>query len=313
MTDIHCPMVSVVILTFNEARNLDATLESVSGWAAAVHVVDSGSTDATVAIARRHGAEVVQHPFDTHARQWQWALETLPLQTEWVLALDADQRLTPELRQSIAAALSERNTTDTGPDGYFVARRQVFRGRWIRHGGYYPKYLLKLFRRSRARLDARELVDHHFIVDGPLAKLRGDLIEDNRNEATIFDWTAKHNRYAALQARQEIEQASEAAVPISSVLASPDERTRWLKQQWRRMPLFVRPVLYVLYRYVIRLGFLDGKEGFIFHVLQGFWYRLLVDINIDESRRGARRTEARAPESAAVTSAEVAKTGVRRA
>jgi len=312
MTDIHGSMVSVVILTFNEARNLDATLEAVSGWAASVFIVDSGSTDGTEAIARRHGAEVVRHPFETHARQWQWALDTLPLQTEWVLALDADQRVTPELRASIAAALSEGQATGTGPNGYFVARRQVFRGRWIRHGGYYPKYLLKLFRRSHARLDARELVDHHFIVDGPVAKLCGDLIEDNRNEATIFEWTAKHNRYAALQARQEIDQASESGVPMSSILASPDGRTRWLKQQWRRMPLFVRPVLYVLYRYVIRLGFLDGKEGFIFHVLQGFWYRLLVDINIDELRRGARRAEVPATSAPAATG-EVAQTEVRRA
>jgi glycosyltransferase involved in cell wall biosynthesis len=315
MTDIHCSMVSVVILTFNEERNLDAVLDSVSGWAAAVYVVDSGSTDATVAIARRHGAQVVVHPFDTHARQWKWALETLPIGTEWVLALDADQRLTPELRRAITVALTGSNTVGVGPNGYFVARRQIFRGRWIRHGGYYPKYLLKLFRRSHAALDERELVDHHFIVDGPLAKLDGDLIEDNLNEAAIFDWTAKHNRYAVLQARHEVAAAAEGSgVPVSSVLASPDGRTRWLQRQWRRLPLFVRPVLYVLYRYVIRLGFLDGKEGFVFHVLQGFWYRLLVDINIDELRRGARRTEVRTDaESAPAPAAAITKSEARRA
>lgn len=286
MTDVRCPAVSVVILTFNEERNLDAVLDSVAGWAAAVFVVDSGSTDATMAIAGRHGAQVVTHPFETHARQWKWALGALPIQTEWVLALDADQRLTPELRTEITAALSGPATPPDGPNGYFVARRQVFRGRWIRHGGYYPKYLLKLFRRSRVTLDERELVDHHFFVSGPVAKLRGDLIEDNLNEATIFAWTAKHNRYAVLQARHEVEAAAgRAGVPVSSVLASPDGRTRWLKRQWCRLPLFLRPVLYVMYRYVFRLGFLDGKEGFIFHVLQGFWYRLLVDINIDEVRR----------------------------
>src|SRR5206468_183352 len=130
-------------------------------------------------------------------------------------------------------------------------------------------------------LDERELVDHHFYVDGAVARLRGDLIEDNRNEATIFAWTAKHNRYAVLQARHEVDCANhDSAVPFREVFTSPDGRTRWLKRQWCRLPLFVRPVLYVLYRYVLRVGFLDGKEGFVFHVLQGFWYRLLVDINI---------------------------------
>jgi glycosyltransferase involved in cell wall biosynthesis len=315
MTDTPCSMVSVVILTFNEERNLEAVLESISGWAASVYVVDSGSTDATVAIAKRHGAHVVAHPFNTHARQWKWALDTLPIGTEWVLALDADQRLTPELRRAITAALTASDAAGAGPNGYFVARRQIFRGRWIRHGGYYPKYLLKLFRRSQATLGERELVDHHFFVDGPLAKLDGDLIEDNRNEATIFDWTAKHNRYAVLQARHEVEAAADGSgVPVSSVFASPDGRTRWLKRQWSRLPLFVRPVLYVLYRYVVRLGFLDGKEGFVFHVLQGFWYRLLVDINIDELRRGACRAEVTTDvESAPAPAAEMAKTEVRRA
>lgn len=278
--------VSVVVLTFNEARNLDACLSSVADWAADVFVVDSGSTDATLAIAAAHGARVVAHAFETHARQWQWALESLPLQTAWVLALDADQRVTPELRISIEAALGTNVDAVPAIDGYFLNRRQIFRGRWIRHGGYYPKYLLKLFRRSAVTIDDADLVDHHFVVAGRTAKLQGDLIEDNQNEAAIAAWTAKHNRYAVLQARQEARAVDAAGrVGPSALWGSPDQRTRWLKQQWARLPLFVRPCLYVFYRYVIRLGFLDGREGFIFHVLQGFWYRLLVDVNISETTR----------------------------
>jgi glycosyltransferase involved in cell wall biosynthesis len=273
--------VSVIVLTFNEARNLDACLDSVVGWTADVFVVDSGSTDDTVAIARAHGAAVVTHPFDTHAKQWRWALESLPLRTEWVLALDADQRVTPELQRAIAAALAGPGLTDAR--GYFVNRRQIFRGRWIRHGGYYPKYLLKLFRRDAVSIDDADLVDHHFVVEGPVGTLAGDVIEDNRNEAAIAEWTAKHNRYAVLQARQEVAaRATAAPIALSAAWGHPDQRVRWLKQQWARLPLFVRPCLYVFYRYVLRLGFLDGREGFIFHVLQGFWYRLLVDINISE-------------------------------
>lgn len=275
------PSLSVVVLTFNEERNLRACLDSVADWAGRIFVVDSGSTDATVAIAREFRAEVVTNPFETHARQWRWALATLPLDTAWVLGLDADQRVTPGLRDEITALLA----SGTSVDGAFVPRRQIFRGRWIKHGGYYPKYLLKLFRREHVSVDDSDLVDHHFIVNGPVVKLRGDIVEDNLNEAEISTWTAKHNRYAVLQAKQELLHRAE---PVTWVAAfwSPDLRIRWLKQLWGRLPLFVRPCLYVFYRYVLRLGFLDGKQGFIFHVLQAFWYRLLVDINIDELRDG---------------------------
>jgi glycosyltransferase involved in cell wall biosynthesis len=296
MTDQKAP-VTLVVLTFNEERNLPACLENAAGWAADIVVVDSGSTDRTAAIAKDHGARVVEHPFETHTRQWHWALSNVPLATEWVLALDADQRLTPELRAEITDRLRQPGDTV----GFFLNRRQIFRGRWIRHGGYYPKYLLKLFRRTAVSLDDTELVDHHFRVAGPTENLRFDLIEDNQNEASIADWTAKHNRYATLQARQDVlresvagSQAGHADVLASRHDRSPDARTRRLKRVWGRLPLFVRPCLYVFYRYVLRLGFLDGKEGFVFHVLQGFWYRLLVDINTDElrSRAGVRKDDA---------------------
>jgi glycosyltransferase involved in cell wall biosynthesis len=276
--------VTVLVLTHNEERNLDVCLGSVTGWTEAVFVVDSGSTDRTAEIARAHGATVVAHPFETHARQWRWALNQLPIRTSWVLALDADQSLTPELRDELALGLSDGSLANV--DGVFLNRRQIFRGRWIRHGGYYPKYLLKLFRRERVTIDEDDLVDHHFRVSGPTAKGRHDLIEDNRNEADIAAWVAKHNRYAVLQERQETRgRGSAGRVRMSALLENPDRRVRWLKQVWGGLPLFVRPCGYFTYRYLVRLGFLDGREGFIFHVLQAFWYRLLVDINILELRR----------------------------
>ena len=276
---------TVVVLTFNEEQNLGACLDSVRSWAAAVFVVDSGSTDATVSIAGARGATVVTHPFETHARQWQWALATLPISTEWVLALDADQQVSPELAASIAAHVAAPGEAR----GAFLCRRQVFRGKWIRFGGYYPKYLLKLFRRDAVTIDEGDLVDHHFTVADRTVKLAGDLIEDNRNEARIADWTAKHNRYAVLQAQQEIRERRERSrLGIGALTGPPDVRIRYLKQVWAGLPLFARPCVYVFYRYILRFGFLDGKQGFVFHVLQGFWYRLLVDINIDELRQTER-------------------------
>jgi glycosyltransferase involved in cell wall biosynthesis len=252
-----------------------------------IFVVDAGSTDGTLEIATQAGARVLPHAFVSHARQWHWALQHLPLTAPWVLGLDADQRVTPALRQEMMQVLASAPGLAHAPAGYFLRRQQIFRGTWIRHGGYYPKYLLKLFRRDAVWVDPGERVDHHFRVCGKTARLRHDLIEDNRNEMDIAVWVAKHTRYAALQAQEELQNAGRHRQSSlwQALRGSPDDRVRWCKQLWGRLPLYVRPVLYFLYRYVGRLGFIDGKNGFIFHVLQAFWYRLLVDIKLDELRR----------------------------
>ena len=271
---------TVIVLTFNEEKNLPDCLTSLRDLQAPVFVVDSGSTDSTLAIAEQFGARKVSHPFETHARQWRWAIDSLPIQTRWVLGLDADQRLTPELASSLIRFISSEQSAS----GAYLCRRQVFRGKWIRHGGYYPKYLLKLFKRDAVIIDDAEMVDHHFNVRGSVSTLEGDLIEANRNEDQIRTWIAKHNQYALLQAREEILAGTSGNGFRSAPPGSPDEKTARMKRLWRRMPLFFRPFAYFGYRYFIRLGFLDGKQGFIFHFLQAFWYRLLVDINIEEMR-----------------------------
>jgi hypothetical protein len=144
--------------------------------------------------------------------------------------------------------------------------------------------LLKLFRKDSVYFDAYDLLDHHFYVRGEVARLKHDLVEDNKNEWNIEFWIDKHNRYAARHAREELaRRTGHAAWPQNpSLYGSPDQRVMWLKQRWYQLPLYVRPVLYFTYRYVFRRGFLDGKQGFIFHFLQGFWYRLLVDVHLDE-------------------------------
>src|SRR5262249_45614125 len=189
----------------------------------------------------------------------------------------------PELRKSIFERVPEWTREGT-PAGGYLNRRQIFRGRWIRHGGYYPKYPLKLFRKDAGVLHEDDLVDHPLHVTRATVILAGDLIEDNRNESDIAVWIAKHNRYAVQQAREETARSADPDQRPTRAFGSPDERTRWLKRIWYRLPLYARPFGYFIYRYVFRLGFLDGKEGFIFHFMQAFWYRLLVDINRDELR-----------------------------
>jgi glycosyltransferase involved in cell wall biosynthesis len=281
--------VSVIVLTFNEAVHIEACLRSVDGWALEVFVVDSGSTDETVGIAQTMGAEVRVHEFESHARQWQWALANLPLRGEWVLGLDADQQISPELADEMRNFGGPRFQ---GIDGIYLNRRQIFRGSWIRHGGYYPKYLLKLFRREAVITDENDLVDHHFHVRGATLKLEGDLIEANRKEDDISFWIEKHVRYAKKLAIEEFRRrTSMRDDPIrADWFGNPDQRTLQLKKLWLHMPLYVRPFLYFFYRYFVQLGFLDGKQGAIFHFMHAFWYRLLVDIHLDEMlRQGAEK------------------------
>jgi glycosyltransferase involved in cell wall biosynthesis len=278
---------SAVVLTYNEEQNLQRCLGSLDGLSAQIFVVDSGSTDATLEIAARH-ASVVHHPFETHARQWSWALANLSISTPWVLALDADQQLTPELKAELAALFAQPGTIARDVEGIYINRRQVFRGRWIKHGGYYPKYLLKLFRLDKVKTDPTDLVDHHFYVPGRTIKLKHDLIEDNAKENRISFWVEKHNRYASLLASEELlRRGNGKPDPLRpSPVGNPDQRTLWLKRLWYRCPGYVRPFLYFAQRYFFRMGFLDGKEGFIFHFLQAFWFRLLVDINLEEIESG---------------------------
>jgi glycosyltransferase involved in cell wall biosynthesis len=278
---------SVVFLTFNEELNLEGCLEAVAGWGRQIFIVDSGSTDGTLEIARRHGVQCFYHPFERHTMQWNWALRNLPFSCEWALCLDADQRLTPELKQEIAALLTNAPGPPEEMDGYYLTRRQVFRGQWIKHGGYYPKRLLKLVRHRRASCDENELLDSRFYVKGRTAILQHDLIEENRKENDLSFWIAKHIRYAELQAQEEMLRRTGLA-PWNlkpALFGSPDQRSLWLRQLWyRHMPLYIRPWLYYFYRYFLRLGFLDGKQGLIFHFFQALWFRMLVDARIDELR-----------------------------
>lgn len=282
--DLPAARLVVLILTYNEEENLPDCLESLRGFDVPIVVVDSGSTDGTRAIAESHGATVLSHPFQSHARQWGWALQNLPLSAAWVLGIDADQRLTRELRDELRAMFARGLDGLEDVDGFYVNRRHVFRGRWLKHGALYPKYLLKLFRADHVQFDDRDLVDHHFYVAGRTTRLRGELVEDNAKERDLVFWLGKHLRYAPLHAREELGRrvGDDGWRLTGSLFGSPDQRTVWLKQRWYRLPLFVRPFLYFGYRYVLRGGFLDGKQGFIFHVLQAFWYRLLVDVLLDE-------------------------------
>jgi len=275
---------SVLVTTRDEEANLERCLVSVHGFADQIFVLDSESRDRTLEIARRY-AEVHSLAYD-HARiiPWifQWGLDNLPLRNDWVLILEADQAVTPELRKEIGDLLTR---SEIAEDGFYVRRRQIFRGSPLRFGGYGSKLLLKLFRRSRAELDPVEQ-DTRVYVQGKVGRLRAPLEEWNRKEDSILFYLQKHLRYAEAFAQEEFDRRRR-NLPWKATprfFGTPDERILWLKARYYRMPLFVRPALYFLYRYLFLLGILDGKNGLVFHFLQAFWFRLIVDIRLEELR-----------------------------
>jgi len=281
--------VAVVVTTRNEEANIERCLRCVHGLVEQVFVIDSESTDRTVEIARCYADEVAQLPYD-HSRiiPWifQWGLDNLPIRSEWVLILEADQALTDELREEMKQLFARPDIRETG---FYIRRRQIFRGKPIRFGGYGRKAMLKLFRRERGQLDPIEQ-DTRVYVDGTVGRLRHGIEEWNRKEDEILFYLQKHLRYAEAFAREEYERGR-TGTPFKGrarLLGAPDERVLWMKQLYYRMPLFLRAAGYFVYRYIVRLGFLDGANGFLFHFLQAFWFRLITDVRLVELRCAGR-------------------------
>ena len=269
---------TVVILTYNEAHHVRRAIDSVRGIARTILVVDSFSTDGTVKLARDAGARVVQHRFTSHAAQLQWALDHGDIDTAWTMRLDADELIEPDLAATIA-----RELPGLAGDviGVTLDRKHIFMGRWIRHGGRYPLRLLRIWRTGAARVEQRWM-DEHVVVDhGRTVAFKGGFADANLGDLTFF--TAKHNGYASREAVEVLAARYGLFGGIAPPLNAQARRKRWLKTRvYDRLPLWAGPAGYFLYRYIVQLGFLDGRPGLIYHLLQGFWYRFLVAAKVAE-------------------------------
>lgn len=275
-------LLSVIILTKNEAANLPNCLASLQQLGAEIYIVDSGSTDETAAIAKQFGCQVFEHAFENHAKQVNWALNNLSIRTPWIMRLDADEYLMPELVEELKQVLPN---APESVGGYQVKRRVFFMGRWIRHGGYYPTWLLRIWRTGLGTCEQRWMDEHIVLSEGRIANFKHDIIDDNQKGLSF--WIEKHNRYADHEVQDLL---ATQATPKTDLLTgdqfSQAKQRRWVKKTlYARFPLFVRAFIYWLLRYTIGLGFLDGIEGLIFHFLQGFWYRFLVDAKLYELQR----------------------------
>jgi glycosyltransferase involved in cell wall biosynthesis len=263
--------VSVLIPARNEEANLPACLESVAR-ADEVFVVDSRSRDRSVEIAERYGAKVVQFDFNGRwPKKKNWALENLPFRNEWVLIVDCDERITPELWDEIEVAIQHSEF-----EGYYLNRRVFFLGQWIRHGGKYPDWNLRLFKHAKGRyenLNTEEIrntgdneVHEHVILLGKTSYLSHDMLHiDFRN---LYHWLERHNRYSNWEAQvylNLLNGKNDSETIGANLFGDAVQRKRFLKRIWVRLPL--KPLLRFTLFYIIRLGFLDGKAGLIYGVL----------------------------------------------
>ena len=277
--NVHNVVLDVLILTRDEEKNMGDCLRSVA-WASEIFVVDSQSTDRTAEIAKSLGSQVFVHPFEGYGAQRNWALENLPFSSEWVLMLDADERVPTALAAEIAEVV--RND-GKGNAGFYLVPRFLFLGRWLRYGGLYPTWLLRLFKRHHVRFEERP-VNEHAILNGTAGQLQNPF--DHCDNRPLAEWIVKHNRYSDLEAEEYLQEVVGRGFQTAigaRLWGTQAERKRWIKLRlWNQCPLLIRPFLFFFRNYFFKGGFLDGRAGFIYHVLWSFSHQFLISAKIIE-------------------------------
>lgn len=277
--------ISVIILTYNEELHIRRCLENVEPIARDIFIIDSFSTDKTLEIAKGYEkVHILQKKWENnHAKQFNWGLENADIKTKWVLRLDADEYLTPELIDELSRTLPNMSDNYTG---IVFPLRRVFLGRTIRRGMPVVK-LLRMFQYGKAASEVRMMDEHIQLKEGEAIELKNEFADDNLNNLSW--WTQKHIGYAIREATDlldmEYDLTGSAKNDGTINLSSQALKKRRRKHGYAKKPLFWRSFAYFIYRYFFKLGFLEGKEGFLWHFLQGWWYRTLVDAKVYEIKR----------------------------
>lgn len=268
---------TVIILTKNEETDIERCIRSVEGWVKRVVIVDSGSTDRTVEIAERLGAEIVRHePFVDYGRQFNWAIDNLIIKTTWVFRLDADEVITPELRKELEKELEHHATDDVS--GFMMRYKVEFMGRYLMHGGFYPFQKITIFKYGKGRFEERAMGEHIVLSEGRCMDLKNDAIHHTLKTLDLY--VSKHNWYATREVQDYFDVRSGRE---NALLDGQPEKAKKLRDGlYYRLPMFLRARLFFWYRYYLRLGFLDGTPGYIFAFMQAYWYRTLVDAKLYE-------------------------------
>jgi len=274
--------VSIFIQTLNDEDNLPGLLESVA-WADDIVVLDSLSTDRTREISEAAGARWFERPYDGRGNHQNWAMENIEFKHQWVFYLDADERMTPELRTEIEAVIADWNSgklaKENAPVAYYCGRKNIFRGKWLKHA-MAPGNIMRFFQPPHIRFarDANPIPE----VDGQIGYLKEHFIHYNFSKG-IREWIERHNRYSTYEANETVKALKDNPVKLAN-LFSPDRNTRRLelKNISFRMPF--RPLLKFIYMYIFALGFLDGRAGWTYCRLQAM-YEYMIVLKVRELNR----------------------------
>lgn len=275
---------TVIILTYNEEIHLRRCLDNIRNVARTIFIIDSFSTDRTLEIAKEYGAIILQNKWENnYAKQLNWALEHASIQTQWVLRLDADEYLLPELLEELIRKVPVLPEDVSGVE---FKRRHYFLNKWMKHG-IYPVFQLRLFRYGKGICEQRLMDEHIQLLEGKCAVFENDFVDHNLNNLSSF--CQKHINYAIREAIDlldiELDLFGYSREEDMKILATQAVHKRMIKHRYVRMPLFWRSFVYFCYRYFLKGGFLEGKEGFLWHFLQGWWYRTLVDAKVLEIKQ----------------------------
>ncbi len=276
--------ISVIILTYNEEIHIQRCLDNIVDIVKTVYIIDSFSTDRTLDIAKQYEHVVIlQNKWINYATQFNWALNHAPIDTKWVLRLDADEYLTQDLKLELSEKLPFLSKEYTG---IIFPLRRVFLGKVIRKGMPQVK-LLRLFQYGKAISEVRLMDEHIQLVEGKCVEFEHEFADDNLNNLSW--WSQKHIGYAIREAVDlldiELDLTGVAETDKNKQISAQALRKRMKKHQYARQPLFWRSFAYFCYRYFLKLGFIEGKEGFLWHFLQGWWYRTLVDAKVFEIKQ----------------------------
>jgi glycosyltransferase involved in cell wall biosynthesis len=269
--------VSVLVLTLNEEINLQRCLDSVA-WSDDVIVLDSFSTDRTIDIAKAAGARIIQRKFDNWSGHQNWAVKNIDFKHPWVYYTDADEVVSPELAHAIDAATADPNRREVA---YFVKRKEMLWGRWLRRSSQYPVWLLRLFKPDKIHWE--RLVNPVAVVDGPSGHLARDIIHFSFSKG-LHEWVAKHCKYAEFEAQEALRSIRTGMEDFWGMFAvgDPVRRRKAMKAMSFRLPL--RPLLRFIFMYILKLGFLDGRAGLTYCRLIAM-YEFMIDLNVKEHRR----------------------------
>lgn len=277
--------VTFIILTKNEEINLPDCLKSIKDFAKRIVVVDSGSTDKTCDIAKEAGADVFVHPFENYARQFNWGIDNTNIDTKWTFRLDADERLTPELCKELSGIIKEHDNDDV--NGVTMEAWLYFMGRKIKHGCHNKRKLM-LFKTGIGRIEDRKMDEHTVLSEGVSISCKERFIHYDFKDMT--HWINKMNWYATREMQDYIEYVNGVRTEVSDDSTISGTRKKKFGFYYK-FPMFFRSWLLFVYYYIFRLGFLDGKEGFVYHWMYHRWYRALVDAKILEQKKFKRPFE----------------------